>query len=106
MPETYTVQMGEEHYRIVGPQGEEGVLVPYGMLATLFEPPASPSEPPAVYFCLIDDPDTETAHVWCVDSVSPMTVELEECNFPEQIIKAQKALDEALEVEVADTTEG
>jgi hypothetical protein len=94
--ETFTVQMGEEDYRIVGPDGDEGVMVPYGTLATLCEE-GEPGQPPAVYFCLIMDPDDENPKVWCVDSVSKMTSESEECDFPPEVVAAQRALDEALE---------
>ena len=93
----FTVQMGEEDYRIVGPDGDEGVMVPYGCLATMAEGPDTPGQPPAVYFCLVDDPDDETPVVWCVDSVSKMKSEAEECNFPPEVVAAQRKLDEALE---------
>ncbi len=95
--------MGEEDYRIVGPDGEEGVMVPYGTLATLCEP-AEPGLPPAVYFCLIDDPDDENPKVWRVDSVSKLPAEVEECDFPPEVVAAQRKLDEALERADADDT--
>ena len=53
----FTVQMGEEDYRIVGPDGDEGIMVPYGTVATLCEEPDTAGNPPALYFCLITDPD-------------------------------------------------
>lgn len=97
MADKYNVQMGEEDYRIVGPNGEEGPMVPYGTLATLSEPGENAGDPPSVYFCLVTDPDDESPKVWCVDSVSEMVVEAEEVEFPPAIVKAQRALDEALE---------
>jgi hypothetical protein len=30
MAEKFTVEMGDEHYRIIGPEGEEGSMVVYG----------------------------------------------------------------------------
>lgn len=92
-----TVQMGEEDYRIISDDGEEGVMVPYGTLATLCVP--GETDPPAVYFCLIDDPDTDekAVKVWCVDSVSKAESEVEECDFPAEVVAAQRKLDEALE---------
>lgn len=93
----FKVQMGEEDYRIVGPDGEEGVMVPYGTLATLHEPPDAKGQPPAMYGCLIEDPDDENPIVWRTDSVSKMPCEVEECDFPPEVVAAQRKLDEALE---------
>jgi len=95
----FTVQMGEEDYRIVGPDGDEGIMVPYGTVATLCEEPDSAGNPPALYFCLITDPDDENPKVWCVDSVSKVPSEAEECDFPPSVVAAQRALDAALEAE-------
>lgn len=86
----FTVQMGEEDYRILGPEGEEGAMVPYGTLATL-------QVEDAVYYSLVEDADEEMPVVYRVDSVSPMPTKLEEVEFPERIVKAQRALDEAIE---------
>lgn len=97
MAEKYTVQMGEEDYRIVGPDGEEGVMVPYGTPAVLWDDPEREGDPPSLYFCLINDADDENPIVWCVDSVSKPDCEVEEVEFPAEIVKAQRALDEAIE---------
>lgn len=93
----FTVQMGEEDYRIVAADGEEGVMVPYGTLATLCVPGATKSDPPSVYFCYIEDPDDESPIVWCVDEVSKADSEVEECDFPADVVAAQRKLDEAIE---------
>jgi hypothetical protein len=97
MASKFTVQMGEEDYRIVGPDGDEGTMVPYGTCATICEEPDKPGQPPALYFCLISDPDDESPIVWCVDSVSKVASEMEECDFPDDVVKAQRALDAAFE---------
>lgn len=98
----FTVQMGEEDYRLVGSDGEEGIMVPYGTVATLCEEPDGSGNPPALYFCLITDPDDEDPKVWCVDSVSKVACEAEECDFPAAVVAAQRALDAALEAEEED----
>jgi hypothetical protein len=100
----FIVQMGEEDYRIVGLDGDEGAMVPYGWLATMSEAPDIPGQPPAVYFCLVENPDDDNPAVWCVDSVSRMESEVEECNFPPEVVAAQRKLDEAYEA--ADAADG
>lgn len=103
--EKFTVQVGEEDYRLLGPDGQEGVMVPYGTLATICEEPEKSGDCPAVYFCLITDPDDKSPVVWRVDSVSKCRSEAEECDFPPEVVAAQRKLDEALEAaEGADTT--
>jgi hypothetical protein len=97
----FKVQMGEEDYRLVGPDGEEGVMVPYGSLASIHEPPDGPGLPPVVFCCFVDDPDDESPKVFRVDSVSVMPCEVEECDFPAKVVAAQRALDAALEEEDA-----
>lgn len=74
MPRTFTVQMDEDEYRICGPTDEEGEAVPYGELATL-------AIGPAIYYCLIEDPKSDTPQVLRVDSVSKMPTEVEEVEF-------------------------
>lgn len=71
---TFTVQMDEDEYRIMGPDGEEGDAVDYGEPAVLMIGSA-------IYYCLIDDPDTEAADVMRIDSVSKMPTEVEEVEF-------------------------
>jgi hypothetical protein len=70
----FTVQMDEEEYRIVGPDGEEGDAVAYGELATLVIDEA-------IYYCSIEDPNSETPVVYRVDNVSRMQTETEEVTF-------------------------
>jgi hypothetical protein len=111
----FTVQRSEEDYRIVGPDGDEGIMVPYGTCATLCEEPDAKGQPPALYFCLISDPDDENPIVWCVDSVSKVPLEMypddngklmpyEEVDFPTDVVAAQRALDAAFERHLGDET--
>jgi hypothetical protein len=69
--------MSEEEFRILGPEGEEGCAVEYGEVATL-------RIDAAIYYCLIDEPDTtDGISVLCVQSVRPMPTEIEEVEFEE-----------------------
>jgi len=101
MSEKFTVQMGEEDYRIVSADGDEGQMVPYGSLATLW---LEGDSVPMVYFCLVTDPDDEKPQVYCTDSVHRCQTEAEEVEFPPAIVAAQRRLDEALEADEADDT--
>lgn len=96
MAEKFTVQMDEEDYRIVSEDGDEGPMVPYGMLATLT---LEGESVPMVYFCLVTDPDEEHPTVYCVDSVHKCPSETEDVEFPRSVVVAQRRLDEALERE-------
>ena len=55
--EQFTVQMDEQDYRICGPEGEEGPMVPYGMMATL-------QIDQAIFYCLIEDGNDENPVVY------------------------------------------
>lgn len=50
---TYVIEMDEEEYRIAGPGGEVGDVVPYGEMATL-------RIGQWMYAVLVDDPNTES----------------------------------------------
>jgi hypothetical protein len=97
--ENFTVQMGEEDYRIVGPEEEEGPMVPYGQTATLMIEEA-------VYYCHVEEPDESTPVVFRVDRVSKMPTETDEVEFPPEVVAAQRKLDEAVEkqADVIDAT--
>jgi hypothetical protein len=85
----FTVQMSEEEFRILGPEGEEGCAVEYGEIATL-------AIGPAVYYCQVDDPEaTDGIAVLCVQSVRPMPTETEEVEFEEADEAAGPALVQA-----------
>jgi hypothetical protein len=71
---TFVVQMDEEEYRIVGPDGEEGDAVEYGDIAVL-------AIGSGIYYCHLEDPDAEAADVMRVDSISKMPTEVEEVEF-------------------------
>lgn len=73
----FTVQTGEESFRIVGPGGEESDTVNYGGVAVL-------KIEDAVYYCSIDDPDAEQAQVMKVVSVQPMSTEMEDVVFQDE----------------------
>ncbi len=88
MAEKFTVQMGDEYYRLVGPDGEEGAMVPLGQTAVL-------TIDDAVYYTDADEPDDDP-DVYRVDSVSAMPSEVEDVVFPEAVLSAQKALDAVL----------
>jgi len=90
MADKFTVQMGEEDYRLVGPEGEEGVMVPYGNVATLVIEDA-------IYYSLVDDPDADKPEVFQVIEVKRMNCEAEEVDFPADIVAAQRALDAVTE---------
>ena len=55
--EQFTVHMDEQDYRICGPEGEEGPMVPYGMMATL-------QIDQAIFYCLIEDGNDENPVVY------------------------------------------
>lgn len=66
----FTVQMCENEYRIVGPDGEEGDPAPYTQMATL-------TIGAAIYYCLVNEPDNEgeDVDVFRVDRVTKMASE-------------------------------
>jgi hypothetical protein len=80
MPATFTVQMDEEEYRVVGPLGEEGACVPYGQVAALAIE-AEGDSPWAFYYAYVVDPDEENPEVFSVDAVTPMRTKMEEVQF-------------------------
>lgn len=87
--QVFSVQMDEEDYRLVGPGGEEGPMVPYGNMATLVIEDE-------IYYCQVDDRDDEP-EVFRVESVNPVDAKTEEVEFPASVVKAQRALDAAIE---------
>ena len=70
---SFTVQMAEEEFQILGPDGEEGCIVDYGEVATL-------QIGQAVYYCLCADAE-ETPVVMRVQSYRPMPTETEDVKF-------------------------
>ena len=61
---TFKVESGIEHYRIVGPNGEEGEPVPYEAIATLKIGTGASAQ---IYYCdATEDPDAEEHTVECV----------------------------------------
>ena len=74
MTGTFTVQMDEEEFRIVGPDGEAGEAVSYDECATL-------TIDEDVYICRVDDPDAETQSVEQVTQTRLMTTAIEEVDF-------------------------
>ena len=80
----YTIQLDETEYRIVGPAGEEGPIVPYGDTATLCV------DGGATYYCHITEEQAvdiasvvPEPRVLRVDNVSEMPTELLEVEFPD-----------------------
>ena len=71
------VQMGDEEYRIVSSDGQEGSLVSYGEVATL-------KVGADYYYADVDDPDTEEAQVFRVDSVTAVKTEVVEAEFADE----------------------
>jgi hypothetical protein len=76
MAGVFKLQMDEEDYRILGPNNEEGPIVPYGDTATLLTPDH-------MYYCHVDDPTVPNPIVVMVASVQEMPTELEEVEFEE-----------------------
>lgn len=72
----FTVQMDEEQFRIVGPDGEEGEPVTYDSVATLVIDDE-------VYICRVEDADAQEAKVECVTQTKLMPSALEEVSFEE-----------------------
>jgi hypothetical protein len=101
--ESYTIEMGEQDYRLVGPEGE-GTLAEYGTPSVLWGEPEGPDKAPALYYCLITDPDDQNPVVWCVDQVSHAPSEVEEVDFPKAVVAAQRALIAAIEANDTTTT--
>lgn len=78
MPVTFTVQMDEEEYRVVGPLGEEGSCVPYGQPAALSIDNGTDT---AIYYALVTDPDDSDPTVFCVNEVTEVASKMEEVQF-------------------------
>lgn len=102
----FTVQMDEDYYRLCGPDGEEGQLVPYGETAIL-------KIDEALYYCHVEDGDEDAPVVYEVLTVKRLDSDTEDVEFPKEILAAQAALDTALERQAAivdatveDMTEG
>lgn len=107
---SFSVQMDEEYYRIVGPDGEEGDIVPYGARATLDLADGS------IYTCLIveapdapvDDSDEEANNeyrkqcrelckIFVVEELTEVAgVKHEDAIFPPEVTEAAKAFDEVM----------
>jgi len=92
--EKFTKQTGECDYRIVGPDGEESPIVPYGETAVL-------RIGEAIYYCTMEDADDDDAPVYRVDKVTKMPCEIEEVDFPPAVIAAMRQLDDAIEAQAA-----
>lgn len=97
MADTFTVQMDEQDYRIIGPSGEEGVMVPYGDVAVL------KLKDGGIFYCDIEDADEESPAVVQVVKGTKMPTEAEEVIFPETVVKAQRALEKAIDAESGTT---
>lgn len=107
---SFSVQMDEEYYRIVGPDGEEGDIVPYGARATLDLADGW------VYTCLIieapdapeDDADEdamreyrkqcrELCKIFKIEELTEIpNVKHEDAIFPPEVTEAAKAFDEVM----------
>ena len=85
-----TVQQDEEDYRLVGPMGDEGAMVPYGQIATL-------EIDGEIFYAQLEAEDEGEPEVFRIDAVDPCDVKVEEVEFPPSVVKAQRALDEAIE---------
>lgn len=92
----FSVQMDEQYYRIVGPEGEEGDIVPYGARATLDLPDGS------VYMAMIADANEQHPQIFRVDELTEEPCTLDEVELPRDIITAAKALDAIIEQHAGD----
>ena len=72
----FTVQMSEDEYRIVGPDGEEGCAAEYGEVATL-------KIDGAIYYADLDE-ETDAPQVFCVQTVKLMPANAEFVDFEEE----------------------
>jgi hypothetical protein len=72
----FTIQMSEEEFRILGPEGEEGCAVEYGEVATL-------AIGPAIYYAEAQSAD-EKPNVMRVATCKPMPTMVEEVEFEEE----------------------
>lgn len=72
----FTVQVSEDDFRIVGPDGEEGLTTEYGEIATL-------AIDGAVYYCQREDAEDKSPVV-CVKTVSTMPTVTEDVEFTEE----------------------
>ncbi len=70
----FIVQMDEEEFRIVGPDGETGEAVSYDAVATLVIDDE-------VYICRVEDADAQDVKVECVTQTRAMISTLEEVSF-------------------------
>ena len=84
------VQMGDEEYRIVSADGQEGPLVPYGECATL-------KMGADYYYADVDDPNAQDVQIYRVDSVSEVKTEVVEAEFEDE--EDEEDEDEEEEVE-------
>lgn len=74
---TFKVEGGIEHYRIVGPNGEEGERVPYGTIATL-------EIGVDIYFCNGKDPDAEEYTLYRVNESQEVDAITEDIIFDDE----------------------
>lgn len=95
----FKVEMDEEYYRIVGPDGEEGDIVPYGARATLDLPDGS------LYTAMVADPNEDAPQVFRVDELTQEPATVEDVELPPDIISAAKALDAAIERHAEDSAD-
>lgn len=70
----FKVEMDEENYRLVGPDGEEGPIVPYGQMATL-------TIDEAIYYANVDDGNEDSPKVYAVTAVKVVAAEVEDVEF-------------------------
>jgi hypothetical protein len=70
----FKVEMDEENYRLVGPDGEEGPIVPYGQMATL-------TIESAVYYANVEDGNEDAPKVYVVTAVKIVPAEVEDVQF-------------------------
>ena len=86
----FSVKMDDFHYCITSPSGEDGAIVPYGDRAFL-------DDGTNVYTCLVIDADAQEVEVYRVDELTQVPAEVDEVIFPEDVTKALKDLDAAIE---------
>lgn len=93
----FTIEVSDEDYRILGPDGSEGPMVPLGSIATL-------KIDDDIYYCDLDEEDipddTEAqpeAVVYQIEAVNECHARYVDVEFPPTVVKAQRDLDAAIE---------
>jgi hypothetical protein len=73
----FQIQMGEEEYRIVSSDGQEGPVVPYGEIATL-------KIGKDYYYADVEDENSQDVKICRVDSVTLIKTEMIEAEFDDE----------------------